>query len=261
MTPGRFQGRVALVTAGASGIGLAIVERLVAEGAKVVVGDIDGEGLQRLAGPNVEVRFCDASHEDAVQELVGAAAHLGGIDCAFNVAGLGIGGPLTEMPATDWDRVISISLRSCFLCLKHEARHMISRGRSGAIVNIASINAIQPAPGAGSYNAAKAGVVNLTQSAAIELGPSRIRVNAVGPGLVQTPMTQQPLIDVPDVVEAFREATPLQRYGQPADVAAAATFLASDEASWITGQTLYVDGGQTVTGYPNLLRLATAAAR
>jgi NAD(P)-dependent dehydrogenase (short-subunit alcohol dehydrogenase family) len=254
---GRFAGRVALVIAGASGIGRGIVARLAAEEARVLVGDVDDDGLERVAGElGVSVQRCDASVEPDVEALVETAvSQLGRIDCAFNVAGIGGGGAIVDLPVEDWDRVAAVTLRSTFLCVKHAARHMIDRGGGGAIVNIASINAIQPAEGSGSYNAAKSGVVNLTQTAAIELGEHGIRVNAIGPGLVRTPMTQHTLIDVPRIVEAYREATPLRRYGEPADIAAAATFLASDDASWITGQTLYVDGGQTVTGYPKLLHL------
>jgi meso-butanediol dehydrogenase / (S,S)-butanediol dehydrogenase / diacetyl reductase len=257
MFEGRFAGRVALVTAGASGIGNGIVTRLVAEGAQVLVGDVDEAGLERVAKElGVSVWRCDASDEAEVTTLVETAvAQFGRIDCAFNVAGRGLGGGLVDASVEDWDHVVAVSLRSTFLCIKHEARHMIDRGGGGAIVNIASINAIQPAEGSASYNAAKAGVVNLTQSAALELGEHGIRVNAVGPGLVHTPMTHNSLVAFPGIVAAFLDATPLGRYGEPADIAAAATFLASDDATWITGQTLYVDGGQTVTGYPKLLHL------
>ena len=254
---GRFAGRAAIVTAGASGIGRGIVSRLVAEGALVVVGDIDEAGLDDVAKElGVVTRRCDATDEADVTALVEAAvSELGRLDCAFNVAGLGLGGAVLDIAAEDWDRVLSVSLRSTFLCTKHEGRRMVEQGDGGAIVNIASINAIQPAEGSASYNAAKAGVVNLTMTAAIELGAAGVRVNAVGPGLVRTPMTQDTLMAFPPVVAAFRDATPLERVGEPADIAAAATFLASDDATWITGQTLYVDGGQTITGYPKLLHL------
>jgi NAD(P)-dependent dehydrogenase (short-subunit alcohol dehydrogenase family) len=254
---GRFADRVAVVTAGASGIGLGIVGRLVAEGAHVVVGDIDTTGLERVAADHgVATCRCDATREDDVEALVATAvAQFGRLDCAFNVAGKGGGGEIVKMAVDDWDDVLATTLRTTFLGIKHEALHMIERGGGGAIVNIASINAIQPAEGAGSYNAAKAGVVNLTQSAAIELGEHQIRVNAIGPGLIRTPMTEKSLFPVPRIIDAYLEATPLGRYGQPDDIAAAATFLASDDATWITGQTLYVDGGQTISGYPKLLHL------
>jgi len=254
---GRFADRVALVTAGGSGIGDGIVSRLVAEGARVHVGDIDEDGLERVAKEHgVSVQRCDASVEGDVESLVETAvAQFGRVDCAFNVAGIGLGGALVSSATDDWDRVLAVTLRSTYLGIKHQARHMIDRGGGGAIVNIASINAIQPPEGAASYNAAKAGVVNLTQTAAIELGEHGIRVNAVGPGLVQTPSTERSLFVSPKILAAFRDATPLGRHGVPADIAAAASFLASEDASWITGQTIYVDGGQTITGYPKLLNL------
>ena len=254
----RFAGKVAVVTAGASGIGRGIVTRLAAEGARVVVGDIDDEGLKRLAaGIPGAVRgvHCDVRVEEDIEALVRTAVEEHGrVDCAVNVAGMGGGGPLVDVTAEAWDKVQALTLRSCFLSVKHEARQFISQGGGGSIVNIASINALTPAEMTAAYNAAKAGVVSLTASAAIELGQHGIRVNAVGPGLVDTPMTKV-MTRIPALVEAFREATPLSRYGQPEDIAAAVAFLAGDDAQWITGQTLYVDGGQTITGYPPLGRL------
>ncbi|MFJ9565170.1 SDR family NAD(P)-dependent oxidoreductase [Streptomyces fuscichromogenes] len=258
MITNRFAGRVAVVTAGASGIGLGIVRRLVAEGARVVIGDIDKEGLKRAAeefGTHVTPLHTDVRQEADIAAMVETAVtSFGRLDCAFNVAGMGGGGPVLGLSAEEIDAVLSVTLRSTFLCIKHEASQFIAQGSDGAIVNIASINAIQPAEGSASYNAAKAGVVSLTQSAALELGEHGIRVNAVGPGLVGTPMTRS-LTGNPAIAQAYRDATPLQRPGRPEDIAGAATFLGSDDAAWTTGQTLYVDGGQTVTGYPRLLRL------
>jgi NAD(P)-dependent dehydrogenase (short-subunit alcohol dehydrogenase family) len=255
----RFDGKSALVTAGASGIGRGIVERLVAEGARVVVGDIADEQLSLLEsefGGRVIGVHCDVSEERDVDLLVDRAvsAH-GRLDCAFNVAGLsGGGGMLLNTAVDQWQAAQDVTLLGTFLTLKRAGRQFIEQGNGGVIVNIASINALTAAEHAGAYNAAKAGVVNLTKTAAIEFGEYGIRVNAVGPGLVDTPMTAG-MTQVPALVAAFRDATPLERRGVPADIAAAATFLASDDAQWITGQTLYVDGGQTVTGYPRLNRL------
>ncbi|GHE41608.1 SDR family NAD(P)-dependent oxidoreductase [Streptomyces capitiformicae] len=254
----RFTGKTAVVTAGASGIGLGIVRRLIAEGARVVIGDIDEDGLGRAEkefGASVVPLVVDVRREQDIESLVATAVErYGRLDCAFNVAGGGSGGPLVDLGSEDIDRVLSLTLRSMFLSVKHEAKQFIGQGSGGAIVNITSINAIQPPEGAAPYNAAKAGVVSLTQSAALELGAHGIRVNAVGPGLVETPMTRD-LTGNPAVAQAYQDATPLIRRGRPEDIAAAAAFLGSDDAAWTTGQTLYVDGGQSVTGHPRLLRL------
>ncbi len=250
-------GRVAVVTAGASGIGRGIALRLVQDGCRVVVGDVDGAGMERLAAHEsglVTTQQCDVRDEDEIAALVAVAVERHGeLNCAMNVAGAGAGSLLVDTSAQSWDAIQALTLRSCFLSIKHEARQFIAQGTGGAIVNIASINAKTAAEAAGSYNAAKAGVVSLTRTAAIELGEFGIRVNAIGPGLVDTPMTKR-MTGNRALVGAFREATPLGRYGQPVDIAAAAAFLASDDAAWITGQILYVDGGQTVTGYPRLRR-------
>lgn len=263
VNPTRFAGKVTLVTAGASGIGRGIACRLAAEGARVVVGDIDDALLSKLvAGSDGTISgvHCDVREESEVESLVNVTVERHGrLDCAVNVAGVGGGALLVDTTAEAWDAVQSLSLRGCFFSIKHEARQFLVQGGGGSIVNIASINALTAAESVGPYNAAKAGVVNLTMTAAIELGEHGVRVNAVGPGLVDTPMTKV-MTEVPALVEAFREATPLERYGQPEDIAAAVAFLASDDAQWITGQTLYVDGGQTVTGYPRLNRIFASAA-
>lgn len=243
----RFTGKIAVVTDGVSGIGLGIVRRLVAEGARVVVGDIDEHGLGRAAagsGTDVVPLVTDVRREPDIESLVTTAVErFGRLDCAFNVAGAGGGGPVVGLSAQEIDSVLSLTLRSTFLCVKDEASQFIAQDSGQAIVNIASINAIQPDERTAPYNAAKAGVVSLTQSAALELGGHGVRVNAVGPGLVETPVTRV-LTEDPPVVQACQDATPLTWRGRPEDIAAAA-FLSSDESAWTIGQTLYADGGQT----------------
>ncbi len=260
--PGRFDGKVAVVTAGASGIGRACVLRLLAEGASVVVGDTDAAGLATLVDEadtsQLATVVCDVRVEAHVEAMVDAALErFGQLDVGINAAGKGSFGEVTDMSLGDWQHVIDITATGTFLAVKHEARAM-RRSGSGSIVNVASINAIQPSEGCVGYNAAKAAVVGITTSAALELGRFGIRVNGVGPGLVETPMTTGILAHRP-LLDAYHRINPMRRHGQAAEVAAIALFLAADDASWITGQTVYVDGGQTIAGYPPLLELRSAA--
>ena len=180
-------------------------------------------------------------------------SQFGRLDIAVNCAGLGFAVPLVEQTEAQWDTVLDVNLKGVFLCLKHEARAMAAGGRGGVIVNIASINARQPAEGLSAYCAAKAGVEMLTRCAAMELGPQGVRVVGIGPGLVDTPLTafQQ---ERPHVREAFLANIPLGRVGAPRDIANAAVFLASDDASWISGDTLFVDGAELTKKYPELGR-------
>ncbi len=257
MNTGRFKDKVALVTGGASGIAREIVERLVADGARVAVGDIDEQGLARVAeelGDAVAVLRTNVRAEQDVAALVElAATELGGLDTAFNVAGAGGPGMLTDLALTDWDAVVATVLTGTFLSMKHEARLMAATG-GGAIVNVSSINASQAAQGLAAYCTAKAGVVMLTKCGGLELAADRIRVNAVAPGLVDTPMTAFQR-EIPAMRQAYLDVIPLDRVGRTSDIASAALFLASDEADWITGVDLAVDGGQVLSGYPNLMKV------
>lgn len=250
----RFEGKSAVVTGGASGIGLAIVRRLVEEGAKVVVGDFNPESLNAVVaelGDRVHPVEADVRNESQVAAMVAAAVEqFGGLDAAFNCAGLSVFGELMELAESDWDTVIDICLKGAYLSLKHEAQAM-SAGRGGAIVNIASLNCRVPMYGGGAYACAKAGVEMLSRNAALELAPRRIRVNTVSPGLTDTPLTAG-LRDLQGAERAFMDRIPLERWGVPEDMAAAALFLASDDAGYITGSNLFVDGGWETTGYPDL---------
>ncbi|MBA2625765.1 MAG: SDR family oxidoreductase, partial [Acidimicrobiia bacterium] len=168
--------------------------------------------------------------------------------------------PLTETALADWDLVVGTCLTGLFLSVKHEARAMLAGGRPGTIVNIASINATVPAEGMVAYCSAKAGVEMLTRVAAMELGPAGIRVVGIGPGLIDTPLTayqrEQPVFR-----SAYLDEIPLGRVGTTGDVAAAAVFLASEEAAWVTGTTLWVDGGERTRGYPRMLGLLEQVLR
>ncbi len=253
---GKLDGKVAIVTGGASGIGRGTVEEFVKEGARVVVADLSDDGIGELVsvlGHNaVDGVAMDVRDEDAVKSLVRqTVSRFGRLDIAFNNAGIGGFSPIQQYPLDDWDRVIGVCLTGVFLCMKHEAAQLIEQGSGGTIINTASINATQPAQGLAAYCAAKAGVSMLTKVGALELGQYQIRVNAVGPGLIHTPMTKG-LTSVPGLEEAFINEAPMGRLGEPEDVAGLVSFLASDDASLISGQTYVIDGGATANRYPAL---------
>jgi NAD(P)-dependent dehydrogenase (short-subunit alcohol dehydrogenase family) len=249
----RFDGKVAVVTGGASGIGLAIVRRLVNEGGRAVVADLDEAKLAACRdefGANIVTTVTDVRIEAQVAAMVAAAVQgFDRLDLGFNCAGIGVAAEITELAEDDWDRVIDICLKGAFLCVKHEARVM-GAGGGGAIVNIASLNSHVPMHGGVAYTCAKAGVEMLSRNAALELASRRIRVNTVSPGLTDTPLTGA-IHEVPGLEAAFMERIPMQRWGTPEDMAAAALFLASDDAGYISGSNLFVDGAWETTGYPD----------
>ncbi len=203
------------------------------------------------------MRRCDVTNEDDVAALV---ALDGRLDAMFNVAGGNRPGLITEMTEVDWDFTVALCLKSVFFGVKHAARRMATAGAPGAIVNIASLNSRVPMVFGAAYSAAKAGVASLTETAAIELGDLGIRVNTVSPGLTETPLIG-PMMSIPGAEAAFMGQIPLRRPAQPDDVAAAATFLASDDATYITGANLFVDGGWEHTAYPDLRRMIPTDTR
>ena len=245
---GRLGGKRVLVTGGASGIGFGIAGLFHREGADVTLVDVNADGLARRAGElgeRARASVADVTDEDAVAAAVAGA---GTLDVAVNAAGAGTFGPVTELDAGEWRRIVDLCLTAVFLCVKHEARAM---PRGGAIINIASLNALQPAAGMSAYCAAKAGVAMFTKVAAIELGGSGVRVNALAPGLVDTPLTEA-FTQGPLLAE-FVDNAPLGRIGTPSDIAEAALFLATGASSWVTGELLSVDGGAHTMRYPRLL--------
>jgi len=256
----RFAGRVAAVTGGGSGIGLAITERLITEGANVGVGDVNPDALAEVEnrfGERVLTLITDVRDESAVAHMVQSVqAHFGPLALGFNCAGLGAFGEIIDLSEEDWDTVIDICLKGVFFAVKHEARAMAAAG-GGAIVNIASLNSHVPMWGGGAYTVAKAGVEMLSRNAALELADRKVRVNTVSPGLTDTPLTQG-FRDVQGIEQAFMERIPMRHWGMPRDMAAAALFLASDDAGYITGSNLVVDGGWETTGYPDLKPFADA---
>jgi NAD(P)-dependent dehydrogenase (short-subunit alcohol dehydrogenase family) len=244
-----------MVTGGASGIGLAIARRLVTEGARVLVADVNETNLHAVCnelGAASSPALLDVRQEKQVAAAVAQAGErLGPLDLGFNCAGLGAFCEIVDLSEDDWDTVVDVCLKGVFLSIKHQARAMIASGRGGAIVNIASLNSHVPMFGGAPYTCAKAGVEMLSRNAALELASRKIRVNTVSPGLTDTPLTAG-FRDVTGAEEAFMARIPMQRWGSPEDMAAAALFLASDDAGYITGSNLFVDGGWETTAYPDL---------
>jgi NAD(P)-dependent dehydrogenase (short-subunit alcohol dehydrogenase family) len=238
---GRMEGKVAVVTGAASGIGAATAQRFAAEGATVVGWDLEGADVA------LDVRD-EAAVEAAVGDVV--AAH-GRLDAVVHAAGVAGGGPVHLVPAEEWDRVVDINLKGTFLVGKHAVAVMLGQepidGGRGAIVNIASVEGLAGTEGGSTYNAAKGGVVILTKNMAIDYGRAGIRVNAVCPGFIDTPMLQGvfEMEGMTDVLADITAAHQLGRLGRAEEIASAALFLCSDDASFVTGVALPVDGGYT----------------
>lgn len=232
----KLAGQVALVTGGLSGIGAAIVERFRAEGARVVAADISA------AGPD-QVDVADAGSVAALVDDV--VARHGRLDAMVNSAGIGEDIPFLETPVASFDRIVAVNLRGTFLVGQAAARHMAAGG-GGAIVNISSIAGLRGSIGRAAYGASKGGVVILSQVMAVELAAHNIRVNVIAPGPVETPLVAR--MHDAAIREAWTRLTPLARYADPAEVAGAAVFLCSGDASFVTGHVLAVDGGFAGTG-------------
>lgn len=249
---GDLTGKVALVTGAASGIGRAITERFVADGARVIAGDISKQGLEQLSsdfGSAVSTCLCDVTNEDDVVALASFGIRtFEHIDVIVANAGAGTYGLITELPLSEWKRIIDLCLTGVFLTLKHGGS-VISDG--GSVITIASLNAIQPSQGMSAYCAAKAGVSMLSQVAAMELGSRGIRVNTIAPGLVETNATSG-MFSVPVIIDEFTENATLSRFAQPSEIASVASFLASDESSYMSASFVSVDGGGNTGRYPNL---------
>lgn len=241
-----FTGKTALVTGGASGIGLACVEQFAGAGANVVVADISGEAAAAAAaqfGSRAVAFGGDLSDPASVAELFELAVkRFGRLDCAVNAAGIsGNWGAFEDFPIDEWQKVIAVNLTAVFLCMQHEARIMLRQG-GGAICNISSGAGFIAAPGMPHYTASKHGVLGLTKVAALEYAQRGIRVNAVCPGATLTPMMAGSIGGDPERQKLMDETVPMGRMGRPEEIAAAAVWLCSDAASFVSGESMAVDG-------------------
>jgi NAD(P)-dependent dehydrogenase (short-subunit alcohol dehydrogenase family) len=248
----RLEHRVALVTGAASGIGRAIARRFVSEGASVVLADVAldrARGVAEELGDAAVAVRCDVTAESDVESACDVAVgRFGGLDIAVANAGRGTYGLITEHDLAEWRSIMDLCVTGVFLTIKHAGQRMRD---GGSIITIASLNATQPSAGMSAYCTAKAGVVMLTKVAAMELGQRRIRVNAIAPGLVETDATAT-FFQLPGVVDEFVDNTTLGRFAQPDEVAALATYLASDESSFVSASVIGIDGGATTKRYPDL---------
>src|SRR5262249_18461982 len=254
-----LSGKVAIVTGGASGIGLATVELFVAEGARVVIADVDvarGEEIAARLGSAAAFQRTDVADPDAVQTLVDfAVAPFGGLHVMFNNAGISDSsyGSFLDDTLENFSRVIAVNLYGVMVGSQRAARHMAKHG-GGSIINTTSTAAIKPGRGVMTYRASKAAVIQFSRSLAIDLAEHAIRVNCIAPGHIPTPMTSNY-----DMTQVIRLNQPLQRQGMPVDVANAALYLASERSAQVTGLVLPVDGGTTVGSPANLIQQVMAA--
>ena len=246
----RFVGEVAIVTGAANGIGAASAKRLAAEGATVIVADRDETAAKATvnaiaeSGGQATAIAVDVTERDSVQALVAQvmAAH-GRIDVLCNIAGIAIGQPFLEVTDDAWQRTLDVNLTGVYRCSQLVARAMVDKGIAGRIVNMASTNGLVGEANLAHYNASKFGVVGLTMTMAIDLAPHNIRVNSVCPGLIKTRLTASGRNN-PEWVGDYLKKIPLNRFGEPKEVAAAVAFLASTDSGFITGHQLVIDGGQ-----------------
>lgn len=255
MSAGRLAGRTAVITGGASGIGFEVARRFLSEGASVVIGDYNAEAgaasLARLAAEGFEGRVefirTDVCQEDDVEALMARAVDaFGGLDVSFNNAGIaGAVGPIVETNVEHWDTTFAVMTRGVFLGVKHAARIMIPRG-GGSIINTASIAALSSGVVPTAYSASKAAVVSFTRNAATELAEHRIRVNAVCPGIIFTPLMHGGREELAEAV--VREIQPWPDRGEPHHIASAVLYLASDDSAFVTGEAHVVDGGYLANG-------------
>jgi 3-oxoacyl-[acyl-carrier protein] reductase len=242
-------GRVALVIGGASGIGWAIAKGLAGEGCRVTIADRNADGAAARANELGEPHAAagvDVTDEGTVAALF---EQVGSLDIVVNTAGFSNFGRIVEMAVDEFRAVVDVCLNGAFIVAKYAGRYLRD---GGSLVSVTSLNARLAAPGMSAYCAAKAGLAMLTQVAALEFAPRRIRVNAVSPGFVHTPLTEA-VTQMPAVLDDYLENTPLGRVGTPTDVADAVLFLCSAKASWLTGEVLDLNGGAHLKRYPDIL--------
>ncbi|WLI90052.1 SDR family oxidoreductase [Massilia sp. R2A-15] len=243
--------KVAIVTGATQGIGLACAERLVREGARVMLVDIKPEGEQAAQKFGDAARFfaADVSQKADVDAMIAATLQaFGRIDILINNAGVTHAADFLDLSEDDFDRVLRINLKSMFLCGQAAAREMVKR-QSGCIINMSSVNSELAIPNQVPYVVSKGGVNQLTKVMALNLAPHGIRVNGIGPGTILTELAKKAVLASPEARHTILSRTPIGRCGEPEEVASIAAFLASDDASYMTGQTIYADGGRLALNY------------
>jgi len=248
----KLKQKIAIVTGASQGIGLACAQRLVHEGARVMLVDIRPEGEQAAASLGDAARFfrADVGVKQEVDAMIAATLDaFGRIDILVNNAGVTHAADFLDLEEDDFDRVLRINLKSMFLCSQAAARDMVKRGEGGCIINMSSVNAELTIPNQVPYVVSKGGVNQLTRVASIALAQYGIRVNAIGPGTILTELAKKAVLGSPEARHTILSRTPLGRCGEPEEVASIAAFLASDDASYMTGQTLYADGGRMALNY------------
>lgn len=261
---GRLDGKVAVITGGANGIGRATVLRFLEEGARVVFGDMNEDtarealDLAAQAGKAKAVRFLrtDVTREADVEALIKLApAEFGRLDCVFNNAGVaGAIGPITHLSAEDWDFTFDVLVRAVFFGMKHATRVLKQQGQGGSIISTASVAGLHGGDGPQAYSAAKAAVINLTRAVAVELASDKIRVNCICPGVILTPLIHRGSPEA--LVPVLQTTQPWPEPGRAEYIAGAALFLASDDACFVTGEALVVDGGLIAAGSNAMRTLA-----
>jgi NAD(P)-dependent dehydrogenase (short-subunit alcohol dehydrogenase family) len=251
----KLKDKVAVVTGAARGIGRACAERFLAEGAKVVLGDVDSARLQETANAigtpdRVLAVVTDVSKKDQVIGLIAAAVkRFGRIDIMLNNAGIAQIREFLDISEDDYDQVLAVNLKGAFMGTQAAGRQMIAQGGGGVIINMSSINSGLANPRVATYAISKGGMNQVTSTAAVAFAPHGIRVVGVGPGTIMSEMIDGTFIDSDEMRRAVLSRTPIGRFGTPAEIAAVVAFLASDDASYMTGETIYPDGGRRILNY------------
>jgi len=252
----RLSGKVALVTGAAQGIGLACAQAFAREGAKVLLADLNEDAGRRevlkLRSENLTASFaaCDVSRRDQVESAIRSAVdEFGKLDVLVANAGIVHAAEFLDLEEKDFDRVLAVNLKGVFLAGQAAARQMVKQGRGGSIINMSSVNAVLAIPNQVPYVVSKGAINQLTKVMSVSLAPKGIRVNGIGPGTILTELARTAVLGNKEAERKILSRTPMGRMGEPAEIAQVAVFLASDESSYLTGQTIYPDGGRLALNY------------